>query len=375
MIMKKMIFVTINKMHEHDGVSKKILSQISALSGMGFTIDFVSTLDAAINIENCTENRSEKIYTSRFMKYFLYLFLVFFLLGKRRRYNVAYIRNPHGGFFSIFLPIFLFYLNKTGCKKIYLEIPTFPYENEITDWKGRLSYSAYKLSRFFFLKYVDEIVYMGDPVDNIWGKNCIRIANGVDVSSLPVQPVKPSMATEDEINFIAVARLESWHGYDRFIKGLASYYKSDCASVSINLHVVGDNQPCLSQLKSLTVELGLEKKVFFHGALSGKPLDHVFSKCHVAIDALGRHRTGNNFNSSIKSKEYTARGIPFIKSHVDDSFESCRFVFECPPDDSDVDISKVLVWFKEETLSPSDIRGYAVENLTWEQQFKFMTIS
>lgn len=372
--MKKLLFVTINKMHEHDGVSKKIISQVNALSKLGFIVDFASAVDGGASFECDVSNpHREKIYILRVLKYSFYLALAIFLRRTSKQYDCAYIRNPHGGFFAFFLPLLMKHLKVNGCKEIYLEIPTYPYENEISGWKGKLSHWSHKISRPFFLKYVDQIVYMGDPVDGIWGKPVIRIANGIDAKTLPLQsnPVRQNPLTE--LSFIAVARMETWHGYDRFIAGMAAFYSQNkSVPVDVRLHIVGDNEPCLGQLKSQVYTTGLSEKVIFHGALSGAALDTVFSRCQIAIDALGRHRTGNNFNSSLKSKEYTARGIPFIKSHIDDSFLGCQFVLDCPADESSIDIGAVIDWHIKNKACPLIMRQFAEDSLSWSKQFQFM---
>ncbi|WP_310516296.1 hypothetical protein, partial [Klebsiella pneumoniae] len=76
--------------------------------------------------------------------------------------------------------------------------------------------------------------------------------------------------------------------------------------------IIGDTEPELSRLKKTVFTLGIEQKVQFCGRRSGDDLESEFYQAHLCIDALGRHRSGNDYNSSIKSKEYTARGLPFI---------------------------------------------------------------
>lgn len=368
-LLKKALFITNNTISASDGVSKKILSQCSAIEGHFYSVDFVCSDENGLCWRGANERANVKL--PKFKKYFLFYEAKKLISFYAKQYDVVYVRNPHGGFYSVFL-CFLLKNFKNNNTKVYLEIPTYPYDKEIRGFKGHLSNFVYKLSKFFFLKYIDSIVYMGEPVEQIWGKPCIRVANGVACSDININPNIEDIKLLSSIEFIAVARLENWHGYDRFIYGLFNYYNDNQPKKKVILHIVGDNEPCLSQLKNLANKLGVANKVIFHGALSGVNLDRVFSRCQIAIDALGRHRTGNNFNSSLKSKEYTARGIHFIKSHIDDSFDKCLFVYNCPADDTAIDVNEIISWFERNYQKPQIIREYAEKELSWTSQFNFL---
>jgi glycosyltransferase involved in cell wall biosynthesis len=242
--------------------------------------------------------------------------------------------------------------------KINIEIPTYPFSGE-----GQLS----RLTSFInatveknYKRTINSITYMGTPTTKIWGIPAIKFENGICVEQYKLLTKN---RLDNCLNIIGVGSLDFWHGYDRAIEGIAK------SSNNIMLHIVGDGNE-LKPLKELAISLGVEKKVVFYGKLHSQKLDAVFDICHLAIDSLGRHRSGNNYNSSIKSKEYAARGLPFIQSHIDQSFSEAKFVLKVPTDEQAINFDDVFYWYQEVNILPADIRKFAINNLQWEMQFK-----
>ena len=164
-----------------------------------------------------------------------------------------------------------------------------------------------------------------------------------------------------------------WHGIDRFIRGLHEYNAHYANSTKIVLHIVGDG-PELPHLKDLTNNLGLNECVIFHGFKSGKELDEMFDMCHIALDALAGFRKGLTETSSLKSREYCARGIPFIASSKDADFpDGWEFVQKIPDDESPVDMNLVIDFanrIMSESEHPHMMRKYAEEHLDWMAKMK-----
>jgi hypothetical protein len=55
----------------------------------------------------------------------------------------------------------------------------------------------------------------------------------------------------------------------------------------------------------------------FHGELHGKELDTLFDQMDLGISSLGIHRVGLQEASVLKSREYFARGLPFVYAYSD----------------------------------------------------------
>ena len=360
---QKILFVTHNNQDKSDGVWKKINSQVSALRNIGGKVDFFYMDNGFIIHDNGATK--EKINCALNCKYFFYLSLRDYIKKNNEIFNLAYIRKPHGGLFVLFLSFLFSFIKKSGTK-IFLEVPTYPYKKELTSYKNKFLDFIFDLSLPFFKKYIDEIIFMGELTDKIWGIKARRISNGIDVES--ITPIEEKKISEDEFIIVGVANLESWHGYDRIIKGLYEYK----GNVKVLFHIVGYSQPELSNLKKMVSQYSLEKYVIFHGKKSGEELDAILQEANVCLDALGRHRSGNNVNSSIKSKEYCARGLPFIKSHEDYSFRDEEFIYQVSPNDEPININNIIQW--RNGLAPgfaSREREYAENYLTWEKQLEF----
>lgn len=252
---------------------------------------------------------------------------------------------------------------------VILDIPTFPYRHEFSlSFKGIF----FRICDLIFVKnarkYVDLIISPHNDSLVLGIKN-VRYSNGVDISNIKVKSYV--YGDNDVINIISVSSLQKWHGYDRVIKGLANYYKKN-PEKKVYFHVVGDG-PELPKLKRLTRKLNVEDFVVFHGVKTGKDLDELFDICHVAVGSLGMHRIKLIKGSVLKSREYCARGIPFIIGYEDPDFpQSFKYIFRVPADESPIDIDAIVTFYesiKNENYT-LEMRKYAEEYLVWSVKLK-----
>ena len=141
------------------------------------------------------------------------------------------------------------------------------------------------------------------------------------------------------------------HGIDYSIYSLHEYNAHYANSTKIVLHIVGDG-PELPYLKELTDELGLNENVIFHGFKSGRELDEMFDICHIAIGSLAGFRVGLNELSSLKSREYCARGIPFLMASKDADFpDDFAWVQMVPANENLLDMNLVINFAEREITS------------------------
>lgn len=252
--------------------------------------------------------------------------------------------------------------------KIILEYGAYPFVKELPPLKQAIYYlnipnerKAHRFSDFI-------ISYSGQ--EYIDGRINIPINNGVDVESIPFNPNPPSKSSK--INFISVSSLKKWHAYERFIEGIA-IFKQQQHDQLVNFHVVG-NGPEYDKLVLTTKKLELESEVIFHGFKSGTQLDNIFEMSHVAIGTLGFHRIGLNNSSSLKNREYLARGLPLILSTFDkDMPTSLPFVKYIPEGEDPANIADIVA-FVHNVYRTADvkqtIRGYAQAHLSWKSKIK-----
>ena len=178
------------------------------------------------------------------------------------------------------------------------------------------------------------------------------------------------------MHLISVSSLLHWHAQDRVISGIKNYYEnhSNENDIDVVFHIVGEG-PEIASLKKLTTELNFEDKVIFHGFKINEELNKLFAQSHVAVGSLGHNRINLKISNTLKSREYFARGVPFILSGLDEDFpENLPYVKYIPLDESPVNIDSVIEFYKNISNNfpsyPSLIRKYAKENLTWDLKIK-----
>jgi hypothetical protein len=284
-----------------------------------------------------------------------------------QEYDFLYVLYP------LALPSFLGFLSATKKAnpkiKIVVEVPTFPYRQELRSPKQRVLLALDDLGRGSLKKYVDVIVtFFGQS--EIFGIPCIPTANGIDIDRIPFTA---KSSYESGLSMIAVANLADWHGLDRVVRGLASYVQQEPAR-PVRLDIVGEG-PAEPGLRSLTRDLYLEGLVRFHGVRRGAELDALFADADLALSSLGMHRLDLHRSSSLKAREYCARGIPFVLASDDPDFpEGVRFVHRIPADESPVDVAGLVDFVGRlrdgHPRYSMDMRDYAEKRLTWKAKLE-----
>ena len=256
--------------------------------------------------------------------------------------------------------------------KIIIEIPTYPYNKEMTTLKAKLSLLLDSLLKLKLKKYVDLITTYSTH-KTIFSIPAIQITNGIDCTQIPVRKQKNN--NTKEINLIAVGLFSTWHGYDRLIKGLELFY-TDNPEYRVNLHLIGDGSE-LEFYKELSLKLNLSNKVFFHGFLTGESINNFYDIADIAINSLGSHRINIFLTSALKSREYLARGLPIVSSTKIDiipgNFKYCYYI---PEDESPVDIPQLINFYKnllsneKQDYITAKIRKFAEENCNMDTTMK-----
>lgn len=361
--MKKMIYVTTVFCDENDGIWKKIKYNLFSYIKLGFHVDlFYRTINGYVIQYDFGTEYSKIEPVNEIHKNLCLLALSRQITSK---YDLMYIRKPFGGACFLFINSLIESLrvNNKNCK-IVMELPTYPYFKEIKKIKYLVSEMLFLVSKLLYINKVNLIVYMGEGKDKIWGRPSLKIHNGIDLVHVPALREQMRVLS-NELVFVGVARLSFWHGYDRLIKSISKYN----GKYNIKFLVIGEGEQEIFRLKKTAATFDVEKNIFFLGAKFGNELDEVYYNSHICVDSLGRHRSGNNINSSLKSKEYTAKGLPFMKSHIDESFINKEFIYEVSPDESSINIEDVISWYLSlPAITPKIMREYAECYLSWDRQ-------
>lgn len=357
--MASILFITHVRKDNTSGVWKKVLAQRDAFSRLGLNVDFVYEDEGSLVVE-----MGEGSITTKYNLAHRYLF--FYVLNKKMQqsYDFVYIRKPHGGLYPLYSSAVINKLKKINANcRVYLEIPTYPYKQEQVGLTGFISDLTYRVAVFLFRKNIEEILFIGEGPEQIDGIKTRKITNGVNLDSVVCDD--PKKKENEQFVFAGIANLMFWHGYDRLITSLRNY----TGKHDIKCYIIGDSEPELSRLKSLAIDRKLTGKIVFTGRLADAEIKNVLRNVNVCVDALGRHRSGNNVNSSIKSKEYVAMGLPFIKSHVDDSFNGNEFfIYQVPADESDIPFDDIIKWYYSLPADfPLEERKIAEERFSWDE--------
>ena len=235
-----------------------------------------------------------------------------------------------------------------SCKTI-IEYPVYPYfrESYIRTPKHFLRFAPDALKDKVYTRklkeYVDRIVtYSLD--EEIDGVPTINTMNGVDISSYKVTR-EPNYG-KGRLDILAVAMFQPYHGYERIIEGLRDYYPAKNL-YPVYLHMVGNGTE-LEKYKSLVEKYGLGEYVSFEGVKTGTDLDAIYDECDIGLDCFGRYKDKLYYVSTIKAKEYLAKGIPVVTGVKEDFFaiEPSEFCLEFPNDPSVVLIEKILDFYE-----------------------------
>ncbi len=256
--------------------------------------------------------------------------------------DFLYIRKQ--GFDFSFFQFLKRLKKKNNSIRVLVELPTYPYDKEISCSKlPGFNLVKDKFYRNRLKKHVDRIVTFSQD-EYIFEIPTIQIKNGIDVLEVnPVDAKKHSKSTP--IHLIMVAAFADWHGLDRIIEGLIAYYSNPDYKREVFLHVVGDSGADVlkkAQERAAQSEVGA-RYVIFYGPKYGAELDEIFNQCDIGVECLGGHRKGLWLSSSLKSREYCAKGMPMVSSCKIDIFEDgSPYLLRVPSDDSAIDIQQII---------------------------------
>lgn len=366
---KKGLYIVFHGFADYSGITQKIHAQVKAFNECGISMqlcyqDVDSNGVSLIKVDKDQIHSFGKGLKSKILKRFNFKPIKDYILNN----SISFVYIRHYANASPFLVSFTKSLRKNGVR-VLLEIPTYPYDSEFKEagTEDRIKHEIDKICREPLGRNLDYICTFTD--DNvIFGCKTIKLSNGIDFDRIPVKSKVRKI--NKNIDLIAVGELHYWHGFDRILKGLSEYYKSN-PDRKVILHIVG--KPTTSsgeELQALAKTLGMNDYVIFHGPMFGQYLDELFNICDVAVGSLGRHRSNISSIKPLKNREYAARGIPFFYSETDPDFESQPYVLKMPANETAIPIEDIIKFYDSFALSPEEIRSTIEPALSWNSQMK-----
>ena len=319
-----------------DGVAKKVLNHFDVMKKkFDMWLVYYSKEGVAIKHE---DQVVVKNYTKIHRRLSLYSEILNLL--NKEKFNSAYIRYPKSE------PHFIKLLKalKENGTKIIVEIPTYPYNGEIFhSVKTTVIALVDALFSVQLKKYVDRIVTYSDD-EYIFGISTIRTINGIVYEKVKKHLFIPNKYL---INMIAVATIYSCHGFDRIISGIEEYYQNG-GTEEIFFNIVGNGPYVERYREQLEKSMFAKNHVSLCGFQTGEKLDALYNEANVAINSLAIHRIGLKKESTLKTKEYAAKGLPIISSYVVDAFDSIGnedYVLLVDNTDEPIDMHKVISFY------------------------------
>ena len=361
----KILFLIFHGFNPNNGISKKISYQLEAFKANGHEAH-LCYMDEDGSKRRIVDNTTIADYGNgrkgKILKRTEFGSIIDYAI--KEGIEFVYIRSNHNA--NPFTIHMVRRMKKNGMK-VVMEIPTYPYDQEYfykNMWKQLVQD---KIFRKLFAKQLDAIVTFSEECF-IFGKQTIRISNGIDFDSVRMK--KESHHPANELHLIGVAEIHSWHGFDRVIKGLADYYTTP-RGIKVYFHVVGYFFSYVEKedITHLINESHLEPYVILHGKKHGNELDDIFDLCDFGIGSLGRHRVGITNIKTLKNREYAARGIPFVYSENDTDFDKKPYVLKMPADETAINIEDIINFYQRLNISPQEIRD-SIQNLSWKNQMK-----
>lgn len=248
--------------------------------------------------------------------------------------------------------------------KTVLEIPTYPYDGEVTKARNERLKVEDQYYRGQLCRYVGWAA-TNSEAGSIFGMSCIKLLNGVDLEEHPLH-IKGKAGRE--IVLIGVSSMAIWHGYERILEGMYNYYHNK-GEYDFLFKIVGEGKE-KHRYQSLISEYGLQPRVEFCGMLEGEELNRQYELADIAVSSLGLYKTGIQAVTPIKGAEYCARGLPFICGYHDMRFpDGADYIMMVPNTPEPVDMHKVIFFYEHITAREGyqeKMRKYALEHFTWE---------
>ncbi|MEW5733660.1 MAG: hypothetical protein AB1921_02335 [Thermodesulfobacteriota bacterium] len=185
------------------------------------------------------------------------------------------------------------------------------------------------------------------------------ISNGIAVGKVSRTGFTPFDGSVLDLVFVASAP-QPWHGLERLARGLDRYH----GETAVKVDVVGDIPESALQTDNPRV------LVRFNGPLTGQDLDLVMARANIAISSLAPYRKRMREACSLKTRDYMARGIPFIYAYDDpDVPADFPYALKLGNDPSPVSLDAMILFAREMALKAKEedisraMRSHAEEHM------------
>lgn len=192
------------------------------------------------------------------------------------------------------------------------------------------------------------------------------IPNGIDAGQVVQTCFAPFDGRVLHLVFVASAisfRNAPWHGLERVLEGIRQH----AGTVRIQLHIVG--RP---DREFVDYVAPMQSFVKLHGEKHGGELDDLMAGMNLGLSTLALYRKQMQQACSLKTREYMARGLPFVLGYDDPDLShtawNSGFFWKVPNDGTPINIDE-LVRFAAKVSRRAEIcstmRNIALEHMDW----------
>ena len=309
--MKNKIFFWTNYYIEHPevGTTAKIRSEVQTLRSMGYEVTYTAYLDNGVAVY---DNSDKQVSYKKFIlqnPLFLKAFRRSYLTSISRRFIrdntfdicILRINSINNSYYNM-----LKEMKKQGAFVMMESLSYYPNMDFGNIKKASYFMIARSLKKHEKdLKNVVDLMLTEGVLDDFYGIPCVEFGMGVDVVNYKKHDYTGS---KRDLHLLMVGCDSVYHGTDRIINSVYQYYQKPIADRKVYLHLVGD---ILSKDQTLINKVNLGDKIICYGRRHGKELDAIFDKCNIALGPLAQHRIQKK-DTGLKTKEYFARGIPYL---------------------------------------------------------------
>lgn len=187
------------------------------------------------------------------------------------------------------------------------------------------------------------------------------IPNGIAVKYIPETGFKKFNGKNLDLVCLANS-FSPWHGIERLMQSMALYK----GPVKIKLHVIG----YINRISFPPFHHDID--VQFYGYKVGLELDKLLAQMNLGIGTLTLYRNNMKEACSLKTREYTARGLPFVIAYLDPDLQEVdnnnRFFIEFENNQSMIDMERIIQ-FADQVSKNKEMsiymRKYAMKHMDW----------
>lgn len=367
---KKLFFWT-NYYIEHPeiGTTSKIYSEINTLRKKGIDVYYTAYLEYGVAVFNNNDERVAYKELKGNMSSVLFrikrkneLIELAYRFLKENRFDLCLLR------LNVLNHKYIKMLKEMK-KNAFVMMESLSYfpNMKFSDGKGKGYYlilASLKWHRFSLKKYVDLMLTEGE-ISSFYGIPCVEFGMGVDVKRFKEHEYT---GEKNNLNMLMVGCASDYHGTDRIIKSLISYYKTNDVH-DVNLHLVGD---ILEDDQKLIRESDIKDSIIVYGRKYGADLEQIYDRCNIALGPLAQHRMKKK-DTGLKTKEYFAKGIPYVYSGhevlIEDDYP---YIFQVEDSEELIDIEEIKRFYnsiKDNENLACEMREKARNVFSWDKIF------